>query len=483
MKDLKPVDPDNINEATLLSKEFAYPKDPNSPNDKSLHGLLFQFDLLENASGTRSLKITKKQPDSEVVEIYIPEIKLDIVEKQIQTIANAIAKKKNKESEDKKEPEKTNLEKSNKSKTANDDQIYVNFRNNYFQIRSNSTSGKPTSMTIGTNAEQFLNCLNDSLTFSKDLKPVDPDNIKEGALNSKEFTSENDTKFSFELMENALTRTRNLKITKKQTDSDPVELDIPENKLGYVISEMKKKISRSEKLKNNIKKKENQQAKTASNDNKESVEKPEKNYLRTVLNTNFSLVTLRDRELKLVIVLDPNISTIEFINNIRDVKKLVQDLKPLDPNNLSNESLFFKELTSYNGNLKYQFDLTEKTTGRILKVTQIWSGENIISIDIPTEELIQYNDMLKAIKKKAKRNSEFVTSNGLNFGLTMHKAAIVLNSIYFEANQFSKEFSDVISYCNTLGATRFVYKCFCTNSISRKKNFIKEKILLFFVKL
>ena len=468
MKDLKPVDPDNINEATLLSKEFAYPNDPNSPNDKSLHGLLFQFDLLENASGTRSLKITKKQPDSELVEINIPENKLDIVEKQIQKIANAIAKKKNKESEDKKEPEKTNLEKSNKSKTANDDQIYVNFKNNYFQLRSYTTSGKINTITIGTNAEQFLNCLNDSLTFSKDLKPVDPDNIKEEALYSKEYTSESDTKFSFELMETALTGTRNLKITKKATDSDPFELDIPENKLGYVISEMKKKISLSEKLKNNIKKKENQQAKTASNDNKESEEKPEKNYLRTVLHNNFGLVRLRDKELKLVIVLDPNVSTMEFINNIRDVKTLVQDLKPLDPNNLSNESLYFKELTSYDGDLKYQFDLTEKTTGRILKVTQIWSGENIISIDIPTEELIQYNGVLKAIKKKAKRNSEFVTSNGLNFGLIMHKAAIVLNSISFEANQFSKEFSDVISYCNTLGATRFVYYCFCTNSISRK---------------
>ena len=364
------------------------------------------------------------------------------------------------------------------------EQPYItNYKNNYFQIRSNSTSGKSTSMTIGTNAEQFLNCLNDSRTFSKDLKPVDPDNIKEGALYSKEFTSESDSEFSFELVETALNGTRNLKITKKATGSDPFELDIPENKLSYFISEMKKKVSQSEKLKNNIKEKETSQAKTASNDNKKSVEKPEKKYLRTVLYTNYGFVRLRDKELKLVIVVDPNVSTIEFINTLKDVKKLVQYLKPLDPNNLRNESLYFKELTSYNDDFKYQFNLIENATGRILKVTQIWSGENIISIDIPTEELIQYNDMLKAIKKKAKRNSEFVTSNGLNFGLTMHKAAIVLNSIYFEANQFSKEFSDVISYCNTLGATRFVYKCFCTNSISRKKNFIKEKILLFFVKL
>ena len=216
---------------------------------------------------------------------------------------------------------------------------------------------------------------------------------------------------------------------------------------------MKKKVSQSEKLKNNIKEKETSQAKTASNDNKESVEKPEKKYLRTVLNTNYGFVRLRDKELKLVIVVDPNVSTMEFINTLKDVKKLVQDLKPLDPNNLSNESLYFKELTSYDGDLKYQFDLTEKTTGRILKVTQIWSGENIISIDIPTEELIQYNDMFKAIKKKAKRTSEFVTSNGLNIGLTMNKAAILLNSISFEANQFSKEFSEVIPHCNTLGAT------------------------------
>ena len=196
-----------------------------------------------------------------------------------------------------------------------------------------------------------------------------------------------------------------------------------------------------------------------------------------LLNTNYGFVRLRDKELKLVIVVDPNVSTMEFINTLKDVKKLVQDLKPLDPNNLSNESLYFKELTSYNDDLKYQFDLTEKTTGRILKVTQIWSGENIISIDIPTEELIQYNDMFKAIKKKAKRTSEFVTSNGLNIGLTMNKAAIVLNSISFEANQFSKEFSDVISYCNTLGATRFVYKYFL-----HQFNFT-EKLVLFFVKL
>ena len=175
--------------------------------------------------------------------------------------------------------------------------------------------------------------------------------------------------------------------------------------------------------------------------------------MRTVLHTNFGVVRLRDKELKLVIVVDPNVSTMEFINTLKDVKKLVQDLKPLDPNNLSNESLYFKELTSYNDDLKYQFDLTENATGRILKVTQIWSGENIISIDIPTEELIQYNDMFKAIKKKAKRTSEFVTSNGLNIGLTMNKAAIVLNSISFEANQFSKEFSEVIPHCNTLGAT------------------------------
>ena len=193
------------------------------------------------------------------------------------------------------------------------EQPYItNDKNNYFQIRSNSTSGKSTSMTIGTNAEQFLNCLNDSLTFSKDLKPVDPDNIKEGALYSKEFTSESDSEFSFELVETALNGTRNLKITKKATDSNPIELDIPETKLSYVISEMKKKVSQSEKLKNNIKEKETSQAKTASNDNKESVEKPEKNYLRTVLNTNYGLVRLRDKELKLFIVLDPNISTMEI---------------------------------------------------------------------------------------------------------------------------------------------------------------------------
>ena len=80
--------------------------------------------------------------------------------------------------------------------------------------------------------------------------------------------------------------------------------------------------------------------------------------MRTVLNTNFGFVRLRDKELKLVIVVDPNVSTMEFINTLKDVKKLVQDLKPLDPNNLSNESLYFKELTSYNDDLKYQFDLT-----------------------------------------------------------------------------------------------------------------------------
>ena len=114
--------------------------------------------------------------------------------------------------------------------------------------------------------EQFLNCLNDSLTFSKDLKPVDPDNIQEGVLYSKEFISESDRKFIFELMETVI-GTRNLKITKNQTGSDPIELNIPEKSLVYVTSEMKKRIKT---FKN---KKETQQAKTTSNN--ESVEKPE----------------------------------------------------------------------------------------------------------------------------------------------------------------------------------------------------------------
>ena len=77
----------------------------------------------------------------------------------------------------------TNLEKSNKPKSANEDPIYVNFVNTrndvYFQIRSKLTK----NIAVGSNgAEQFLNCLNDSLTFSKDLKPVDPDNINDGVL-------------------------------------------------------------------------------------------------------------------------------------------------------------------------------------------------------------------------------------------------------------------------------------------------------------
>ena len=114
--------------------------------------------------------------------------------------------------------------------------------------------------------EQFLNCLNDSLTFSKDLKPVDPDNIQEGVLYSKEFISESDRKFIFELMETVI-GTRNLKITKNQTGSDPIELNIPAKRLVYVTSEMKKRIKS---FKN---KKETQQAKTTSNN--ESVEKPE----------------------------------------------------------------------------------------------------------------------------------------------------------------------------------------------------------------
>ena len=114
LKDLKPVDPDNINEATLFSNELVH------DNEKILH-----FDLLQNASGTRSLKITKNQPGFEppIREINIPEDKLEIVEKRIQKVVSAI-KKNNQQSEpsevkkeqDKVIMEKPNLEKSNKPK-------------------------------------------------------------------------------------------------------------------------------------------------------------------------------------------------------------------------------------------------------------------------------------------------------------------------------------------------------------------------------
>ena len=262
-------------------------------------------------------------------------------------------------------------------------------------------------------------------------------------------------------MESAVTGTRNLKITKKQTGVDPIELNIPASRLVYLTSEMKKRINEAENFKiRKIK--------------RESVKKPEKKYLRTVPNVrNFSLLRLRDKELNLTMIPDPNVLE-EFIINLNDVKKLVKDnLKPLDPDNLSNESLYFKELTSY-GDLKYQFDLTENAkNGRILKVSQMWGGENLISIDIPTEELIEYrSDLLSKMKSQARNlekkiKSRFITSNGVKFGLELYKD-IILNAMYIEVNPFCKEFNEVISYCNTLGATtRFVYNIL-TNSISRK---------------
>ena len=269
---------------------------------------------------------------------------------------------------------------------------------------------------------------------------------------SKEFSSESDRKFSFELMESAVTGTRNLKITKNQTGIDPIELNIPASSLVYLTSEMKKRINQAENFKSR----------------KIKREKPEKKYLRTVPSLNFGLLRLRDKELNLTMIPDPNVLE-EFIINLNDVKKLVKDnLKPLDPDNLSNESLYFKELMSY-GDLKYQFDLTENAkNGRILKVTQMWGGENLISIDIPTEELIEYrSDLLSKMKSQARNlekkvKSRFITSNGVKFGLELYKD-IILNAMYIEVNPFCKEFNDVLSYCNTLGATtRFVYNI-CTN--------------------